>query len=126
TQDNVHATALIYPFVEDAAVFESSSDPLDSVWQLSRNTIEALNLNLYVDTWSRERINYEADSFIQLQSHIYLDADPTLAQYSMEYLLTRRTWPTEWPMYVILGMHELWQSTGDASLMERTYDQIKA
>ncbi len=126
TQDNVHATALIYPFVEDAAVFDSSSDALDSVWQLSRNTIEALNLNLYVDTWSRERINYEADSFIQLQSHIYLDADPTLAQYSMEYLLTRRTWPTEWPMYVILGMHELWQSTGDASLMERTYDQIKA
>lgn len=126
TQENVHATALIYPFVEDAAVFESSSDALDSVWQLSRNTIEALNLNLYVDTWSRERINYEADSFIQLQSHIYLDADPALAQYSMEYLLTRRTWPTEWPMYVILGMHELWQSTGDASLMERTYDQIKA
>jgi hypothetical protein len=125
TAENLAATALVYPFDTDAARFGADEDAIEAVWQLSKNTIEALNVNLYVDTWTRERINYEADAFIQLQSHIYLDSDPTLAWYSMEYLLTRRTWPTEWPMYVVLGMHELWQSTGQTETLERVYDQLK-
>lgn len=124
TSENIQATALIHPFDASVAQFSSDDSDLVDVWQLSKNTIEALNGNLYVDTWTRERINYEADSFIQLQSNLYLDEDPSLGWYSMEYLLTRRTWPTEWPMYVVLGMHELWQATGDSSIFDGVYDKL--
>ncbi|WP_143340420.1 family 78 glycoside hydrolase catalytic domain [Demequina sp. NBRC 110057] len=123
TADTIAATALVYPMGDDATFAAAGSD-LEQVWELSRHTIDSQNLNAYADSWTRERAPYEADAFIQLQSHIYLDDDPTLAEYSMDYLLSRRTWPTEWPMYLILGAHELWQSTGSAAFIEDNYDQL--
>ncbi|WP_084101850.1 family 78 glycoside hydrolase catalytic domain [Demequina sp. NBRC 110051] len=123
TEDTIAAAALVYPMSDDAA-FSADDSSLEQVWELSRHTIDSQNLNAYADSWTRERAPYEADAFIQLQSHIYLDADPTLAEYSMDYLLSRRTWPTEWPMYLILGAHELWQSTGSAAFIEDNYDQL--
>lgn len=120
------ALAQLYPFDEDAAVFESSDEALNQVWQLSRNTIEALNHNLYVDSWTRERQGYEADSYLQMMANFFTSADPTLGNYSIDYLLTRRTWPTEWPMYLILAMHDSYQQTGDVAQLERSYDQLVA
>lgn len=124
TAENLQAAALVYPLDDGAANFSGDGGNLDAVWELSRHTIDSQNLDIYADSWTRERAPYEADAFIQLQSHIYLDDDPTLAQYSMDYLLSRRTWPTEWPMYLILGAHELWQSTGDEAAIERNYDSL--
>ncbi|MFB8386701.1 family 78 glycoside hydrolase catalytic domain [Microbacterium sp. NPDC055910] len=123
TAENLQAAALVYPMSDDAR-FRGDGEAIDAVWELSRHTIDSQNFDIYGDSWTRERAPYEADVFIQLQSHIYLDADPTLAQYSVEYLLSRRTWPTEWPMYLILAAHELWQSTGDESFAAEHYDAL--
>jgi alpha-L-rhamnosidase len=118
------ALAQLHPFDPEAALFDSSDDALNQVWELSHNTIEATNHNLYVDTWTREREPYEADSYLQMMANLYTTADPTLGSYSIDYLLTRRTWPTEWPMYTILAMHDGYQQTGDIALLERSYDQL--
>ena len=118
------ALAQVYPFDVDGAVFDSSDSALNQVWQLSKNTIEALNHNLYVDSWTRERQGYEADSYLQMMANFFTSADPTLGNYSIEYLLTRRTWPTEWPMYLILAMHDSYQQTGDIEQLERSYDSL--
>lgn len=118
------ALAQVYPFDTDGAVFSSSDDALNQVWQLSRNTVEATNHNLYVDSWTREREPYEADSYLQMMANFFTSSDPTLGNYSIDYLLTRRTWPTEWPMYTILAMHDSYQQTGDIAQLERSYDRL--
>ena len=120
------AEAYVYPFDESAATFDSSDSNLNQVWALSRNTIEAANENLYVDSWERERGVYEADSYLQLLSNLYLDGDPTLGGYSLKFLLSNRTWPTEWPMYVILAYHQLYETTGDPAPLRAAYAALQS
>ncbi|WP_370614580.1 family 78 glycoside hydrolase catalytic domain [Mumia qirimensis] len=115
------ALAQIYPYDAKGAVFDSSDDNLNQVWELSRHTIEATNHNLYVDSWSRERGAYEADSYLQMMANFFVSDDPTLGNYSLEYLLSRRTWPTEWPMYTILAFHDSFQQTGDTAALAMNY-----
>ena len=98
---------------------------LNQVWQLSKNTVEATNHNLYVDSWTRERDAYEADSYLQMMANFFVSSDPTLGNYSIDYLLTGRTWPTEWPMYTILAIHDSYQQTGDiAAAGQRNYASL--
>lgn len=125
TVDNLKALALVYPFDTSAATFTSSNADLQSVWQLSKNTIEAVNVNFYTDSWTRERANYEADAYLQLQSSLYLTDDLSLGRYSIDYFKTNRTWPTEWPLYVILAVHDAWRQTGETQQLRDAYASLK-
>lgn len=98
---------------------------MNAIWTLSRHTIEATNLNLYVDSWERERGAYEADSYLQMLANFYVSADPTLGDYSIAYLFRQRTWPTEWPMYTILAMHDSYAYTGDANRLRERYSALQ-
>src|SRR5690606_39028234 len=124
--DNLAALALVYPWDTAQATFTASSPELEQVWQLSKNTIEAVNVNFYTDSWTRERTNYEADAYLQLLSSLYLMDDLSLGRYSTRYFEERRTWPTEWPLYVILAAHDAWMHTGDDSDLARAYPSLKA
>lgn len=126
TTENFQALALVYPFDREAAGFDSSDENLNAVWELSRNTIEALNVNFYVDTWTRERINYEADAYLQQMSSLYLMDDLSLGIYSMDYFKQNRTWPTEWPMYVLLSVHDAWLQTGRTEQLHDYYSDLQA
>lgn len=122
----VRAAALRYRFDPDAASFASSDPVLDRVWRLSADTIEALNLNLYVDSWTRERLPYEADAYLQQRAHLALDRDPALARYSVDFTLANRTWPTEWPLFGLLAVHDLWWTTGDLGQVREQYHRLPA
>lgn len=124
TAENLKALALVYPFDADASRFTSSNDNLNQVYALAKNSIEALNLNFYTDSWTRERINYEADGYLQLMSSLYLMEDLSLGRYSMNYFADNRTWPTEWPLYVVLGVHDAWRQTGNLEQVAQTYDWL--
>ncbi|HTV24184.1 MAG TPA: family 78 glycoside hydrolase catalytic domain [Polyangiaceae bacterium] len=128
--DNLSALALVYPFDADGAQFGASDAALEDVWQLSKDTIEAVNVNFYTDSWTRERTNYEADAYLQLLSSLYLMDDLSLGRYSTSYFTgsagSRRTWPTEWPLYVIRAVHDAWQQTGDAQPLQASYASLKA
>ncbi len=125
TAENLQALALVYPFDADASTFAASDQDLVSVYELSKNTIESLNLNFYTDSWTRERTNYEADGYLQQMSTLYLMDDLSLARYSMDYFKTNRTWPTEWPIYLILAVRDAWRQTGDTSQMAASYDVLR-
>ena len=88
TADDFPALAQVYPYDPDGAYFSSSDDSLNQVWELSRHTVDATNHNLYVDSWTRERDAYEADSYLQMMANFFVSDDPTLGNYSLEYLLT--------------------------------------
>lgn len=119
------AEAYIYPFDASLAQFASSNDNLNQVWQLSKNTIQAVNENIYVDSWERERGEYEADDFLQLMANLYTGGDATLGTYSMQYLMANRTWPTEWPMYVIQAALNTYMQTGDVTTLAQNYTALQ-
>lgn len=125
TAENLKVLALVYPFDADASSFTSSNDNLNQVYSLAKNSIEALNVNFYTDSWTRERINYEADGYLQLKSSLYLMEDLSLGRYSMNYFENNRTWPTEWPIYVVLAVHDAWRQTGNLGEVERAYEDLK-
>ncbi|WP_152362887.1 family 78 glycoside hydrolase catalytic domain [Microlunatus speluncae] len=120
----IRAAALRYRYDTEASTFASSDPVLDRVWQLSADTIEALNLNLYVDSWTRERLPYEADAYLQQRAHLALDRDPALARYSVDFTLANRTWPTEWPLFALLAVHDLWWTTGDLGQVREQYHRL--
>lgn len=122
--NSVAAVALVYPLKKGRARFSSSNETLNRIWDLSAHTIRAMNLNLYVDSWTRERIPYEADIYLQQRAHACLDTDARLGRYSVDYVIGNRTWPTEWPLYVILAAHDSWWSTGDASQITAQYSAL--
>ncbi|GAB3757383.1 family 78 glycoside hydrolase catalytic domain [Microlunatus parietis] len=120
----VLAAAYRSPYDTEAAAFTSADPDLDRVWRLSADTIEALNLNLYVDSWTRERLPYEADAYLQQRAHLCLDPDPALARYSVDFTLEHRTWPTEWPLFGLLAVHDLWWTTGDDGQLREQYHRL--
>ena len=125
TAEDLKADAYVYPFDTSLNAFDSASDNLNQVWQLTKNTIESLNLNGYVDSYERERGFYEADDYIQMMSNLYTGGDSTLGTYSTLYLLANRTWPTEWPFYAILSLHDTYLATGDASTIGQYYSALQ-
>ncbi len=125
TAENLKALALVYPFDSDASTFSASSGNLEQVYELSKNSIESLNVNFYTDSWTRERINYEADAYLQLMSTLYVMDDLSLGRYSMNYFKGNRTWPTEWPIYVVLAVHDAWRQTGDTEQLVDYYDNLQ-
>ncbi|MBT1172774.1 hypothetical protein JS528_05280 [Bifidobacterium sp. MA2] len=106
--------------------FRSSDPALDAVWRLSAHTIKAFNGNIYADSWTRERAPYEADAWIQQRAHLALDDSPALAGYTIDWLASNRTWPTEWPLYLILTAHDAWMFTGSAAPLDHLYDRLAA
>lgn len=124
--ESVDAAAIEYPFDESAAVFDADNRTLNTVWRFCRNTVEAFNGPIYADSWTRERAAYEADAWLQWRSHLMLDDAPSLGAYSIDYLIANRTWPTEWPLYLILAVHDGWMSTGSLAQARREYDRLKA
>ncbi|WP_157501985.1 family 78 glycoside hydrolase catalytic domain, partial [Leucobacter celer] len=65
TLENLSALALVYPFDAEDSTCVSSDTNLNQVYKLSKNTIESLNVNVYTDSWTRERTNYEEDAYLQ-------------------------------------------------------------
>jgi hypothetical protein len=126
TAADFSAEAYVYPFDTSLARFDSSNADLNQVWQLSKNTIQAVNENLYVDSWERERGAYEADDFLQLMGNLYTGGDATLGTYSLQYLMANRTWPTEWPMYVIQAALATYLQTGDIASLRQNYTALQS
>ncbi|MBW3088275.1 family 78 glycoside hydrolase catalytic domain [Bifidobacterium sp. 82T24] len=124
--DRVEAAALIYPFDRSAASFTSSNATLEAVWNFCRNTMEATNGNIYADSWTRERAPYEGDAWLQQHAHLAVDDAPALAEYSVDWLIANRTWPTEWPLYLILAAHDAWMRTGSTRQIAGQYDRLVA
>ncbi|MDT4936445.1 MAG: alpha-L-rhamnosidase, partial [Pseudonocardiales bacterium] len=126
TAANVAAVALRYPFDTAAASLTSSNSGLNTVWTFCRKSIESLDMDLLMDGPTRERAPYEADVYDAMVAHEYLDADPTLARLSMEWLIARPTWPTEWKLYSVMAAYDYWMATGDTSWLATNYAALAA
>ncbi len=117
---------LLSEFNTNAASFECSSPELNKVWDLCRNSMEIFTFDgIYVDG-DRERTPYEADSYIHQLSQYAVDREFTMPRASFEYLLQHPTWPTEWKFHMIFIAWADYLQTGNADLLYRYYDALKA
>ncbi len=111
---------------EDASAFESSDETLNRIWDLSKYSIKATTFaGVYVDG-DRERIPYEADSYLNQLSHYYTDDDIQFARDTYDYLMKYATWPTEWASHMIFMAHADWMRTGDAEWLAPRYESLKS
>jgi hypothetical protein len=115
-----------YPFDDDAGTFECSDPKINAIWDICHYSMKALTFcGQYVDG-DRERLPYEADSYIHMLGHYACDREFTLARYSQEHLITHPTWPTEWPMHSVMMSWADYMYTGDNRSLVEFYDDIKA
>ena len=123
--DAVKQIAVQYPFDDGASLFISSDDTLNQVWDLCKHTIKATTFcGVYVDG-DRERIPYEGDAYINQLCHYAVDHEYDFARYSLEYLLQRPTWPTEWQLHTVLMAWADYQYSGATSTLDTFYDLLK-
>lgn len=126
TRDNLTLLAAHYPFDDTAAEFGCSNEKIKAIWKLCKHTIKATSFGgVFVDG-DRERLPYEADTYINQLGWYCCAGDFTLPRYSHEYLIFKPTWPTEWILFSVLIAMEDYRHTGDAASLREFYPELKA
>ncbi len=126
TRSDVKGLAMRQDFSEEESAFQSSDDLLNRIYDTMKYTVKATNQDLMVDSQSRERGAYEGDLLINQMSSYSFEDDYTLSRFTMEWLITHRTWPVE---YVILMAGSVWQDylyTGNRDAMTAAYEKLKS
>lgn len=110
---------------DDAASFTCSDPMVARIWELCRYSIKATTFaGVYVDG-DRERISYEADSYLNQLSHYAVEGDVQMARDTFDRLLKLPTWPTEWAPHMVFMAHADWMRTGDAAWLAARYEALK-
>lgn len=110
---------------DDAADFQSSDELLNRIWELCKYSIKATTFaGVYVDG-DRERIPYEADSYLNQLSHYYTDTDKQMARDTFDRLVHFSTWPSEWAPHMVFMAHADYMHTGDVEWLAERYEALK-
>lgn len=110
---------------DESADFKSSDEMLNQIWDLCKYSIKATTFaGLYVDG-DRERIPYEADSYLNQLSHYYSDNDKQMARDTFDRLIHFSTWPTEWAPHMVFMAHADYMHTGDKKWLFARYESLK-
>ncbi|RJS93575.1 family 78 glycoside hydrolase catalytic domain [Salinisphaera sp. Q1T1-3] len=120
----LQAHVLRKPWTDGLAHFASSNRDLDRVWEFCRYTIEALRMNVYEDTPTREREPYAGDAVINQLSEYNTQRSYALARYSTSYLARRPTWPTEYHVMTAITTWRDYLATGDDANLAADYDLL--
>lgn len=124
-KEDVIRESVHYPFDDSTSFFRCDNDTLNQIWEMSKYTMKATSFTgVYVDG-DRERIPYEADILINQLSHYSVDREYSIARKSLEYILKKPTWPTEWILQAILIAWYDYMYTGDARSLEKNYPLLK-
>ncbi len=122
----VNQLALYYHFDDDASYFNSSSDNLNQIWDLCKHTLKVTPfMGVYVDGGGRERMPYEADSYVQQISHYAVDREFAVQRYTTNFLIYKTSKHTEWHLHLVLMAWADYMATGDAAFLEKHYDELR-
>ncbi|MCK3682734.1 alpha-L-rhamnosidase C-terminal domain-containing protein [Maribellus sp. YY47] len=117
--------ALYYLFDDSQSAFNCPNENLGKVWNLCKYTLKATPfLGVYCDG-NRERMPYEADAYIQQLGHYSVDREFSAARYTIAFLVSHASWPTEWQMHTVMMAREHYMYTGDTEFLAMIYDDLK-
>ncbi len=114
-------------FDSNTSSFSSSDTVLNRVWDLCKYSMKATTFAGYYVDGDRERIPYEADSYLNQLSHYAVDNEYAIARKTIEYFfVSKPTWPTEWQLHVAMMMYQDYMYTGNTELIEKYYERLKS
>lgn len=123
--ENVKQWVLYYPFNDQAALFRSSDEKLNQVWELCKHSLKTTPfLGIYSDG-TRERMPYEGDAYIQQLGHYSVDREYAIGRYTHEFLIYNPSWPTEWILHSVPMAWNDYMYTGNRESLERYYPELK-
>jgi alpha-L-rhamnosidase len=125
TQENVNGIAVRQNFDDSASAFTSSDTALNQVYHFVKYSVKATNQNLYVDSQTRERTPYEADTLIESLSSYAFENKYALARASNEYLMYKGTWPVEYKLMSVMISWDNYLYSGDLNSLKRFYTALK-
>lgn len=100
-------------FHDEEAVFSSSDDDLNRVWEFCKYSIKATAaFGLFIDG-ERERLPYEGDAYINQLGWFCCCADPRIPRDTIAHLLENPTWPSEWQLLMPIVARDYLLYTGD-------------
>ena len=117
--------ALWVDFDDAASAFTSSNKSLNAVYDLCKYSVKVNTFNGDYAASERERMMYEADSYIHQMSHYAVDRAFGTARYSSENMIFHASWPTEWISHSIFMAWAGYLHTGNSRSMARYYDELK-
>jgi alpha-L-rhamnosidase len=121
---DIRAITLNRSFNWAGSAFDCSSPDLKKVWNFCKNSIAFTNTDVYNDCPSRERIAYEADSYITMLSHFAVESNIQIARRSVEYQINHPTWPCEWRQLTIPLFYEYLMHSGDYGTVAKYYQKL--
>lgn len=105
-------------FNEDDAHFECSDERLNRIWELCKYTMKATSVfGKFVDG-ERERLPYEGDTYINQLGYFSCTNDWKIAHDTLDYLMERSTWPTEWRLIMPTLVRDYYLYSGDRGSVE--------
>jgi len=122
--DKIRAIAVNAPFNWQSSAFECSDKRLEQVWELCKYSIMATTADVYNDCPARERIVYEADSYITMLSHFAVENGFATARRTLEYQILHPTWPCEWRQFMIPLFYEYAMYSGDMEFVAQYYHEL--
>ena len=123
--DHVRQVPLYHPYDLSESSFKSDCDALNRVYTFCKHSIRATTYTgLFIDG-DRERLPYEADSYITQLGTYAITSDQTLTRLMTDYLATHTTWPTEWKQFFIRMVYEDWRHSGKTDLMRKHWTLMR-
>ena len=123
--DTVRQVPVYYPYDMAESRFECSSEALNRVYDFCKHSIRATTFTgLFIDG-DRERLPYEADSYITQLGTYAMTSDYSLARKTLDHLKDNSTWPTEWKQFFIRMCHADWMHTGRSDRIAAHYEAMK-
>lgn len=117
--------ALHTVFDDHASSFSSSCNMLNDVYDLCKYSIMVNTFNGDYAASQRERMMYEADSYIHQMGHYAVDREFSVARYSLRNMIFHATWPTEWISHTVMMAWADYLHTGNKDMIEELYKEIK-
>lgn len=122
---NITRDEVTYPFDDNAADFRCDDTLLNQIWELCKYSMKATSFaGTFVDG-DRERITYEADTYINQLSYYAVSDQYSIARNSLERLIYHSTWPTEWILQMALIAYNDYLYTGDIAFLQKYYEDLK-
>jgi alpha-L-rhamnosidase len=124
------AMALVYPDQPSQSSMTTSDASLNTVWNFTKSSVEALNLNPYVDP-ARERGVYEGDNYIHQLAQAAVAGDSAEARYSLLVGLTAMAGNdpsnslTEYRLLAPVAALASWYQTGNSLALYGLYPNLQ-
>ncbi len=125
TVEDPRQLALWLDFDDTASAFTSSSRLLNDVYELCKYSVKVNTFNGDYASSQRERMMYEADTYIHQMSHYAVDRAFATARYSHENMIFHASWPTEWISHSLFMAWADYLYTGNSRSIARYYEELK-